>query len=482
MKRSSGVLMHVSSLWGDHCCGSFGKSALQWVDFLAKSGFTYWQVLPFCMPDEFNSPYKSFSTFSVNPYFVDIDILVEDGLLTPEEACMHPQTSPYRCEFDGLFPKRYALLSLAADRFAKKEGNLKLIDDFFKKFPHTDSFCRFMALKEANGGAQWTEWTQESFDASCYTVWRFIQYTAITQWLRIKSYAEAKGIKIIGDIPMYVALDSSDVWASPKMFKLDKSNRPDGIAGVPPDYFSADGQVWGNPLYSWKEMKKDGYAWWRARMEFMLTLFDGVRIDHFRALESYFSIPYGDENARRGKWIKGPGLGFIKALKETCGDSLIIAEDLGDINDEVRRLVKDSGYPGMRVLQFGFLSDDNSSEHLPHNYCANCVAYTGTHDNNTLLGYVWELDQNGKRRITEYFDHPSEDWDNCYGRIITAMLASHADTVIFPVQDLLRFGADTRMNTPGSSKGNWSYRITFDQLSLLDSADLLNKNKRYARI
>jgi 4-alpha-glucanotransferase len=212
----------------------------------------------------------------------------------------------------------------------------------------------------------------------------------------------------------------------------------------------------------------------------MLSLFDGVRIDHFRALESYFSIPYGDQNARRGKWIKGPGLPFIKELKEVCGDALIIAEDLGDINDEVRKLVKDSGYPGMRVLQFGFLGGNNS-EHLPHNYCANCVAYTGTHDNNTLLGYVWELDESSRNTLTEYFDHAASDWDNCYGRIINAMLASHADTVIFPVQDLLHYGADTRMNTPGSSSGNWRFRITKEQVDAIDRSLMLRKNMLYAR-
>ena len=480
MKRSSGVLMHVSSLWGNYGCGTFGKGALEWVDFLSQSGFTYWQVLPFCMPDEFNSPYKSFSTFSINPYFIDIDTLVQQGLLTRSEADEHIQKSPYKCEFDGLWEKRHSLLSLAASRFAENAENIKLLDDFFTEFPKTDLFCRFMALKAANGGAEWTKWTVNEFDNTCYLTWRFLQYTAITQWQEVKKYATDKGIKIIGDIPMYVSFDSSDVWASPKMFKLDKNNVPDGIAGVPPDYFSADGQVWGNPLYNWKEMKKDGYSWWKERMSFMLSLFDGVRIDHFRALESYFSIPYGDQNARRGKWIKGPGLPFIKELKEVCGNALIIAEDLGDINDEVRKLVKDSGYPGMRVLQFGFLGGNNS-EHLPHNYCANCVAYTGTHDNNTLLGYVWELDESSRNTLTEYFDHPASDWDNCYGRIINAMLASHADTVIFPVQDLLHYGADTRMNTPGSSSGNWSFRITKEQVDAIDRSLMLRKNMLYAR-
>ena len=481
MKRSSGVLMHVSSLWGDHSCGCFGNSAKQWVDFLCAAGFTYWQVLPFCVPDEYNSPYKSYSTFSIHPYFIDLEQRAKQGLLTCDEIRECKQDSPYRCEFERLGKERMPLLFIAASRFLAKAQSVNRLDEFFKEYSQTESFCRFMALKEANGGAQWNQWTVTKYDTEVYNCWRFIQYVAITQWQEIKAYANQRGVRIIGDIPMYVAYDSSDVWADPTMFRLDKRNLPSGIAGVPPDYFSADGQVWGNPLYDWKRMKQDGYAWWKERMGFMLKLFDGVRIDHFRALEAFFCIPYGDSNAHRGKWIKGPGMDFIRELKSVCGDALIIAEDLGDITDKVRKLVNDSGYPGMRVLQFGFLSDDNNSDHVPHRYSQNCVAYTGTHDNNTLLGYVWELDESARNRFVDYFGHPRNDWDNCYGTVIRSMLATSADTVIFPVQDLLRFGADTRLNTPGSCGDNWSFRITRQQFESLDAEHYSYLNRLYGR-
>ena len=267
---------------------------------------------------------------------------------------------------------------------------------------------------------------------------------------------------IIGDIPIYVAYDSSDVWANKELFQLDKNYRPEAVAGVPPDYFCEDGQLWGNPLYDWKRMKRDGFAWWRARMVFMLELFDGVRIDHFRGLESYFSIPANEKTARNGVWKKGPGMALIRALREVAGDKLVIAEDLGDITPAVRKLVNDSGYPGMRVLQFAFLGDQNSW-HLPHNYENNCVAYTGTHDNNTLLGYVWELDEATRRRLMDYCGFAG-DWDACYNAILRTMFASAAGLLILPVQDLLLYGSDTRLNTPGKSDGNWGYRLTREQV------------------
>ncbi len=480
MKRSSGVLMHISSLWGNYSCGSFGDSAFKWVDFLSQSGFTYWQVLPFCLPDEFNSPYKSYSTFSVNPYFIDIDLLVKDGLITPEQAAEQVQSTPYTCEFDRLSNTRIDLLKIAASNFCKQQKNVALMDAFFADAPRTKDFCTFMALREANGNTPWQDWTVTTPDPNTVMAWQFMQYTAITQWLKIKAYANSKGVKIIGDIPMYVSLDSSDVRQAPEMFKLNKKNLPDGIAGVPPDYFSRDGQVWGNPLYNWRNMKKDGYSWWLDRLKFMLKLFDGVRIDHFRALESFFSIPYGDTTAHNGKWLKGPGMDFIKRVRAAFPDAFIIAEDLGDITPEVRKLVDGSSFPGMRVLQFGFLGDDNSL-HLPHNYSSNCVAYSGTHDNNTLLGFIWELDSPTRDRVMDYFNHDKNNWDNCYDTVLKAMLASHADTVIFPVQDLLHFGADTRLNVPGSCQNNWAWRLSSDQFASLSGEKYKALNSLYAR-
>ena len=476
MKRSSGVLMHISTLWGEYSEGSLGSAAKEWIDFLSDTKFTYWQVLPFCLPDEYNSPYKSYSAFSGNPYFIDLDVLVGKGLITADEAITAKQKSPYLCEFNRLNKERIDLLKKASSRFTDTEK----MDKFFSEFPHTESFCKFMALKEANEGKEWPEWTTDAYDEKVLFQWKFIQYEVFTQWFEIKDYANKKSVKIIGDIPMYVAFDSSDVWSNPSQFQLDKDKNPTGVAGVPPDYFSEDGQLWGNPLYNWKLMKNDGYSWWKERMEFMCKLFDGVRIDHFRAIESYFSIPANETTAKNGKWVKGPGMSLIKELKKVCGDKLIIAEDLGDITPAVYKLVTDSGFPGMRVLQFGLLGDNNST-HLPHNYSNTGVAYTGTHDNNTLLGYVWELSSAERRRFLDYFGYESANWDNCYDTVIRSMLASHAGLVIFPVQDLLKYGRDTRLNTPGSSEDNWAFRITKRQFMEIDRDKLRTWNEVYGR-
>lgn len=477
MERKSGVLMHISSLWGDYSEGSLGKNACEWIDFLKECGFSYWQILPFCLPDEYNSPYKSFSAFSGNPYFIDLELLCENGLITKAELYYAKQKNPHLCEFKRLNKRRIELLKRASCRFT----DIDKLNEFFKNHPQLDKFCQFMALREANNNKEWTEWTKNEYSSDTYFAWKFIQYTVFTQWLDIKKYANENGIKIIGDIPMYVALDSSDVWANPSQFQLDKNNKPTAVAGCPPDYFSEDGQLWGNPLYNWDNMKKDNYLWWRERMSFMCELFDGVRIDHFRGLESYYSIPANEKTARNGKWVKGPGMDLISAFSDICKDKLIIAEDLGDITPEVVQLVKDSSFPGMRVLQFGLLGDNNST-HLPHNYSNNSVAYTGTHDNNTLLGYVWELDEVSRKRFLDYFGYQDENWDNCYDTVIRSMLSSHAGLVIFPIQDLLKYGRDTRLNTPGSCDDNWAIRITKEQTKEIDKKRLKIWNEIYGRI
>ena len=475
MNRSSGVLMHVSSLWGSYSEGSLGAEAREWVDFLAACGFRVWQVLPFCLPDECNSPYKSFSAFSINPNFIDLPTLRDKGLLKDDELKAAEQKTPYACEFDRLSKERFALLTLASSRVRDRAP----IKDFLQAHPQVASFCRFMAIKAANGGKEWMDWTAEEPDATALAAWEFTQYEAYTEWRELKAYANARGVSIVGDIPIYVALDSSDVWANREMFLLDARNRPTAVAGVPPDYFSEDGQLWGNPLYDWKRMKRDGYAWWCERMRFMLELFDGVRIDHFRGLESYFSIPADETTARNGVWEKGPGISFIRALRPLCEGKLMIAEDLGDITPAVRKLVQDSGYPGMRVLQFGFLGEENSP-HLPHNYDENCVAYTGTHDNNTLLGFVWEMDDASRKALMEYCGYRG-DWDACYDAVLRTMFASHAGLLMLPVQDLLLYGRDTRINTPGKSAGNWSYRITKAQLASLSTEKFRRWNQIYGR-
>ena len=475
MKRQSGVLMHVSSLWGEYSEGAIGREAFEWVDFLAESGFSVWQVLPFCLPDEYNSPYKSFGAFSVNPNFIDLPTLYMDGLLTREELAAQRQKTPYSCEFERLNEERFALLSLAASRVKDRAP----VEAFMKAHPQTARFCRYMAIREAQGGRPWNEWSGEDFDGDVLFAWEFTQYEFFRQWGMLKSYANAKGISIVGDVPIYVAYDSADVWANRELFQLDEDLAPTHVAGCPPDYFSEDGQLWGNPLYDWKRMKADGYAWWCERMRFMMELFDGVRIDHFRGLESYYSIPASETTARNGKWKKGPGMSLIRAIRPICEGKLMIAEDLGDITPAVVKLVKDSGYPGMRVLQFGFLGEENSP-HLPHNYDLNCVAYTGTHDNNTLLGYVWDQSEETRETLMRYCGYEG-DWDRCYDAVLRTMFASHARLLILPVQDLLLFGRDTRLNTPGSACGNWAYRITKEQLDALSTEKFKAWNRLYSR-
>ncbi|MBE7092000.1 MAG: 4-alpha-glucanotransferase [Clostridiales bacterium] len=476
MKRASGVLMHISSLWGGYSEGSFGKCAKEWIDFLSDCGFSYWQTLPFLMTDEYNSPYKSFSAFSLNPFFIDLPLLSEQGLLTKEELELNKETTPYLCEFERLWKERLFLLEKACDRFNKWND----VESFLEAHPHTDSFCNFMALKDANDNRHWTLWEKDTYNIKTLKLWQFTQFFAYTQWMEIKKYANSKGIKIIGDVPIYVSDDSSDVWSAPDNFFLDKKGKPQNVAGVPPDYFCDDGQLWGNPLYNWKKMKDDGFSWWKDRIGFMCELFDGVRIDHFRAFESYFSIPAKDKTAKNGKWIKGPGMVLINAIKPVLKDKLIIAEDLGVITPEVRRLVEKSGFPGMSVLQFGFMGDDNSP-HLPHNYKNNLVCYTGTHDNNTLLGFLWESDDFTKQKILDYFGF-SGHWNECYNSILRTMFQSSAGLVILPVQDLLLYGEDTRFNKPGNALNNWAFRITKEQVGTIDKEKFLNWNKLYARI
>ena len=475
MYRKSGVLMHISSLFGDYSSGSFGKEAEYFIDFLSDCGFSYWQVLPFCMVDEYNSPYKSYSSFSGNLYFIDLHSLYADGFITADELAAARQNAPYLCEFDRLREERFALLKKASKRVTDRAP----IELFIDSSPYLKEFCEFMAHKAANGDAPWQQWQTDFVDEGTLFAWKFIQYTFVTQWLQIKAYANSKGIRLIGDIPIYVALDSADVWGAKEQFQLDKNGMPTHVAGVSPDYFSAEGQLWGNPLYNWREMKKDGYKWWCDRIKYMSTLFDAVRIDHFRAFASYWSIPAEAKTAVAGKWIKGPGLSFVKALKDAAGETEIIAEDLGDITPDVYKLVQDSGFPGMKVFQFGFLSEENSA-HLPHNYSENCVAYSGTHDNNTLLAYLWELDNETRERMLSYCGHTG-DWKSGLDSMIRTIYASHSKLVMLPIQDILGYGCDTRLNTPGKANGNWAYRITKPQLDSIDRNKWRALNKLYYR-
>ena len=477
-KRASGVLMHISSLFGEYSCGAFSDAAKYFIDFLADCGFSYWQVLPFCMVDECNSPYKSYSTFGGNPYFVDLDTLHRKGLLTREELDGARQQTPYSCEFVRLYHTRFDLLRKAAERVDEKTR--ETVERFVADDPYLDAFCRFMSLKTVNGEKPWYAWKTQEGDAQTLFLWKFIQYEFFTQWDAIRAYAAKKGVRIIGDIPIYVALDSCDVYSNKELFCLDRDNKPTCVAGVPPDYFAQDGQLWGNPLYDWDKMRADGFRWWRDRLAHALRLFDSVRIDHFRGLEAYWAVPGGAKTAREGKWMPGPGMELVEKLRETAGDALIIAEDLGDMTESAIRLVRESGFPGMRVFQFAFL-DGADNPHLPHNYTHNCVAYSGTHDNNTLLGYLWEMDDASRRRMLEYCGYTSGDWTGGCPAVLRAIFASHAGLVIFPIQDLLGYGSDTRLNIPGKADGNWQYRVTKDQLDSIDRASLRRMNALYQR-
>ncbi len=474
--RRSGVLTHISTLPGNYSCGSFGKQAKEFVDFLCESGFSVWQTLPFCYPDEVGSPYKSFGAFSGNPYFIDLETLFNKGLLTAEELNGARQNSPYLCEFERLKKERILLLKKAYKRFKDYDA----LNEFYSTHEEILRFCEFMALKEKNGFKQHDEWAFFTPDLDALGAWKFIEYEFFTEWLEIKRYANSKGVMIVGDMPIYVDYDSADLYFNKEEFLLDTNGRPKLVAGVPPDYFSSDGQLWGNPLYDYKEMKRNGYSWWKKRVAFYGEFFDGVRIDHFRAFESFYAVKSTEKTAKNGKWIKGPGIKFIKEI--TSGSNLlIIAEDLGVITDKVRKLVDKSGFPGMRVLQFGFIGDDNSL-HLQHNYEKNCVAYTGTHDNNTLLGWMWELSDEYKRKVTSYYGVDYESWNSCYDEILRQMLQSVAKTVIFPIQDLLKYGADTRLNTPGVSENNWAFRLSETALNSVDKQKFYNYNSIYKRI
>lgn len=476
MDRKSGVLMHISSLFGDYSIGDFGPQGKFFVDFLTDCGFSYWQVLPFGPADSCNSPYKSTSSFAGNPYFVSLDILKQKGLLTENELLLQKQHTPYVCEYRRLYNERLNILKIAAGRITDKSE----IESFITKNPYINNFCKFMAMKHANSEKPWYEWEHENYSDEILFLWQFIQYEFFTQWAQIKQYAYKKGLKIIGDVPFYVDLDSSDVWADKHLFKLDTNNLPVSIAGVPPDYFSQDGQLWGNPIYDWNAMEKEDFRWWKDRMSNMASLFDSIRIDHFRAIESFWEVPANAKTAKEGVMTKGPGMKFIDAVKNNLPDAMIIAEDLGIITEEVVKLLKMSGFPGMRVFQFAFMGDKNSP-HLPHNYPNHCVAYTGTHDNNTLLGYLWELDDNTRKHMLKYCGHNENSWQNGCDAILRTMFASHAGLVIMPIQDLLGFGADTRLNIPGKAEGNWEYRITREQLDRIDRAKFRRMNELYSR-
>lgn len=478
--RSCGVLCHISSIPGRYGIGTFGKEAVKFAEFLRSMDIRAWQVLPLCPTDDYNSPYAGCSAFAGNPFFIDPEILFEENLLTKDELESAVASQPYSSDYKFLKETRLPLFKKAFDRF--KVNNMPVLEKFLTEHPDLDDYALFTALKEHHDLLPWWEWPEgeKMREKSAlkkakealkdeYFFALFLQYEFHKQFTSLKAKVNALGVSIIGDMPIYLAHDSADVWANRQIFSVDeKTCALRAVAGVPPDYFCAEGQLWGNPLYDWDAMKKDGYKWWIKRAGYAFSLYDAVRIDHFRAFSAYWSVPAG-EKATKGEWIKGPGMDFFNALRKEYPQSPIIAEDLGDIDDDVRQLVKDTKFPGMGVMQFAFLSDGDNT-HMPYNYSSDTVAYTGTHDNNTILGWLWESDDASRRRICDYCNFEG-DWGMggpdapCIKTIIRTLFESSALLAIVPVQDLVGFGADTRMNTPGLADGNWAFRITQDSLN-----------------
>lgn len=464
--RESGVLMHVTSLPGPYGVGTLGKHAYAFVDFLEKAGQRYWQLLPLTPTGYGDSPYQSCSAFAGNPYLIDLDALVEGGLLTPDEVeqvCWQQREN--RVDYGILYHNRLNILRLAYDRF----GNDGALDAFaLENSSWLPDYCLFMALKRERDGMSWQLWEEplkcrqpeamEHARQRCreeIRFYTFVQYLFFTQWDALRSYARKKGISMIGDIPFYMSLDSVEVWTAPKLFQLDRDLLPKAVAGCPPDAFSPDGQLWGNPLYRWDVMEEDGYRWWICRLQGAQRLYDVVRLDHFRGFASYWSVPYGETTAKNGKWNKGPGLTFIRRIKAALPELGVIAEDLGFLTREVTELREASGFPGMKVLQFAFDSREQS-DYLPHNYTPNTVCYTGTHDNMTARQW-WESAADETVAYGADYMGLKEEEGPVWGMIRTAM-RSVSDLCIIPMQDYLQLGEEARMNHPGVAQGNWTWR------------------------
>ena len=500
--RESGILMPVSSLPGPYGIGCFGAEALKFVDFLAAAGQHIWQLLPLSPTGYGDSPYQSCSAFAGNPYFIDLDALKADGLLTAAQLKAEPWgTDPLSVDYGTLYTSRYKVLRAAyaawREKYAGRFGCAHYYPDDYYAFTLTNEswlndYAMYMALKTANGMKSWAEWPREYRlrDAGALAefaagqeeeigFWKFLQYEFAVQWKKVKDYANEKGIKILGDIPIYVSADSVDAWVGGELFELDAQGGFARVAGCPPDYFSADGQLWGNPLYNWPYHKQTGYAWWVRRVRHALGIYDLLRIDHFRGFDTYWAIPAGSPTARTGKWENGPGMDLFRALEAALGKLPIIAEDLGDLVPSVRKLLADSTFPGMKVLQFAFGGGDN--EYLPHNHVKNSVVYPGTHDNTTLTDWwVNAAPAKEKANAAAYLhltpckptakEVAAVRTDAARIALLRAALGSVADRAIIPMADWLGLGAEAHLNTPGKLGGNWAWRAAegFDTALLAD--------------
>ena len=468
--------MPISSLPSPHGIGTLGAEARKFVDFLADAGQSWWQILPVSPTSYGDSPYQSFSAYAGNPYFIDLDLLCEDGLLTPEEVnAVNWGTDPTKVDYSAIYNGRFPLLRLAMTRGWERDADkVKAFSD--KNVAWLPDYALFMALKRHFGMLSWTDWPDEDIrlrrpeavehyqkeldeDIRLFT---YIQYLFFRQWEALRAYAHKKGIGIIGDLPIYVAMDSADVWADPRAFQLDERNVPAEVAGVPPDYFTADGQLWGNPLYDWDAMKADGYSWWVRRIAGASRLYDILRIDHFRGLESYWAVPYGETTAKIGRWVKGPGMDLIGVLTEKFPNIQFIAEDLGYLTPEVRQLLADSGLPGMKILQFAFDSRE-AANYLPHTYPRHCVCYAGTHDNSTLMGWKNDAAPDDIATAREYLGLNEEE--GFHWGILRGGQSSVADLFVAQMQDYLGLGSEARMNTPGILGGNWQWRMLPGQIT-----------------
>ena len=488
--RSSGILMHISSLPGPYGIGTMGKRAFQFIDFLEEAGQSVWQILPLNPTGYGDSPYQSCSTFAGNHYLIDLDALVEDGLLMQEELdsvqWCHSET---KADFGLLYKNRLEVLRKAYARFTQQEE----LDAFCRENSSwLSDFALFMALKDSFGGKPWYQWEDALKFRDPDAIWAarqaqkeeirffcFVQYLFFRQWNALRAYAHSKDIRIIGDVPIYVPYDSVEVWKDTALFQLDEKLDPVAVAGCPPDAFTEDGQLWGNPLYRWDVMEADGFSWWMRRLEAAGKMYDVVRMDHFRGLESYWSIPYGNETARIGQWIKGPGMAFVNAVRKNLPQLDMIAEDLGYLTQEVLDLRDASGYPGMKVLEFAFDSREPSN-YLPHTYSPNTICYTGTHDNMTMRQWFETAAPEAVEYATEYMNL-SEKEGLVWGVIRTAF-ASVSDCCMVPMQDLLNLGADARMNFPGTlSDSNWTWRAKDDIMSSVLAKRLLVMTKLYGR-
>ncbi|SCY42564.1 4-alpha-glucanotransferase [Butyrivibrio hungatei] len=506
-KRACGVLLPVFSLPSEYGIGAFSKEAYSFVDFLKKAGQKYWQILPLGPTGYGDSPYQSFSTFAGNPYLIDPEYFVEKGLLTRDDLEVLKSDAPSdKVDYKTVEAHKYELIRKAFGNVEKAcgtRGNAvnigKMTDSYdlkadFEKFKKNNGkkwlfdYALFMALKDMYGGRSWNTWDEdirlrkkgamekyreklaEEIDFYC-----FVQFVFYVQWNALKKYANDSGIEIIGDIPIYVAFDSSDTWANPELFLLDKDNVPIEVAGCPPDAFSKTGQLWGNPLYKWDYHKQTGYKWWLERIGHCYKLYDVLRIDHFRGFDEYYAIPYGNPTAEIGKWRKGPGYDLFDAIKKEFGDVKVIAEDLGFLTPSVIKLVKKTGYPGMKVLHFAFGADDDS-EYLPHYYSSNCVVYTGTHDNDTTKGWYKSLNRNDKKFVRDYLGISSGS--KVVGALIRAAFSSVAYTAIIPMQDYLELDESARINIPSTLGGNWKWKMEGGELT----DELCERMYEYARV